>query len=183
MSQPAASSPVRSARGEELPNPTNPANGQGLDRLARDAYLALHVADSRFTHEVEELCREADITQAQFTVLWVVCVSEEPAGLPIGTIADGLLTRAADTSRLVDRLLTGGYVTRTPSPDDRRVAFVRPTAAGRRLFARVVDRMNALHRRQWAVLDRDELTQLIALINKALWSGSNAPNGVVTRSS
>ncbi len=163
---------VRSARGDEIPLRPRASSAHRLDRLTRDAYLALHVADSRFTDEVEQLCREHDITQAQFTVLWVLCVSEEPAGLPIGTIADGLLTRAADTSRLVDRLLAGGYVTRTQSPDDRRVAFVRPTASGRRLFARVVDRMNALHRRQWAALDPDELAQLIALINQALWPAS-----------
>lgn len=169
MSSTDASRRVRSARGEEIPRRPGAPTEHRLDRLTRDAYLAIHVADGRFTHEVELLCQEYDISQAQFTVLWVLCVSEDPAGLPIGAIADGLLTRAADTSRLVDRLLTAGYVTRTPSPDDRRVAFVRPTASGRRLFTRVVDHMNALHRRQWAALDADELTQLIVLINKALW--------------
>ena len=31
--------------------------------------------------------------------------------------------------------------------------------------------IKALHRRQWAALDTDELRQLIGLLNKALWSG------------
>lgn len=144
-----------------------------MDRWARDAYLAVHVADSRFTQEIERLCRGHGITQAQYTVLWVLCVSQDPEGLPIGSIADGLLTRSGDTSRLVDRLVVGGYATRVTSVADRRVSHVRPTAKGRRLFATLVAEMNALHRTQWGALDRDEVVQLTLLINKALWPAAD----------
>ncbi|MEZ5145440.1 MAG: MarR family winged helix-turn-helix transcriptional regulator, partial [Acidimicrobiales bacterium] len=63
-----------------------------------------------------------------------------------------------------------GYVTRAPAPDDRRRVLVAPTAAGRTVFERLTTQIKALHRRQWAALDADELEQLIHLLNKALWS-------------
>ena len=144
-------------------------NEHQLDHLARDAYLSLHVADSRFTQDVERICRGHGVSRAQYQVLWVLCLADAPDGIALGAIADGLLTTSADTSRLVEKLVAGGLATRTVDADDRRVTRVAPTPAGRALFERLVPDLNALHREQWAALDEDELATLVVLINKALW--------------
>ena len=70
-------------------------------------------------------------------LLWVVCLSEERDGVPMRTIADGLLTRASDATRLVDRLTSAGYTDRRSSDADRRVVLVCPTRTGRALFERI----------------------------------------------
>ena len=63
--------------------------------------------------------------------LWVLCLADDPdAGLPIGAVADGLLNRASDTTRLIDRLERAGLAERFPNPADRRGVLVRATRAG-----------------------------------------------------
>ena len=141
-----------------------------IDRLCRDAHISTVIAGNRFTDEVSRLCRAEGLSHPQYTALWVLCLADAPEGLPMGALVDGLLHRKADATRLVDRLLARGLVTRTTADDDRRRILVRPTAAGREVFERLTVEIKALHRRQWAALDTAELRQLITLLNKALWT-------------
>ena len=118
-----------------------------IDRLGRDAYITTFVASNRLTDEIEQLCRAEGISHAQYSALWVLCLADAPDGLPMGALVDGLLHRKADATRLVNILLDGGYVTREPSPGDRRVVLVKPTTAGQQLFERLTRSIKALHRR------------------------------------
>jgi DNA-binding MarR family transcriptional regulator len=128
------------------------------------------VAANRFSEGMDRICREEDVSQAQYVALWVLCLADDPgAGLPIGAIADGLLTRASDTTRLVDRLETSGLAERVRNPADRRSVLVRATPAGRAVFARLAPKMRAYHRAQWANLSPAELATLDTLLGKALW--------------
>lgn len=137
------------------------------DRLGREAFISLFLASNQFDEQIEQLCRAEGISHPQYTVLWVLCLADAPGGLPMGALADGLLTRSADATRLVDRLLAAGHVIREPSPGDRRVVLVSPTEQGLRLFERLTAEIKALHRRQWRGLDGDEMRELIRLLNKA----------------
>ena len=84
-------------------------------------------------------------------------------------MADGLLNRASDTTRLVDRLERAGLAERFPNPADRRGVLVRATAKGREVFAEITPAIQELHRTQWANLTTDETAQLDHLLLKALW--------------
>jgi DNA-binding MarR family transcriptional regulator len=148
------------------------------DRLEREAFISLFVAGRQFDEQIEQVCRAEGISHPQYTVLWVLCLTDAPEGLPMGALADGLLTRSADTTRLVDRLLAAGHVTRWPSPADRRVVLVSPTEHGLRLFDRLTAEIKALHRHQWGALVNDELRDLILLVNKARFVGT--PGGPPT---
>ena len=89
--------------------------------------------------------------------------------MPIGAIADGLLNRASDITRLVDRLERSGLAERLPNPADRRSVLVRATPAGRRVFAAVTPQLQEFHRRQWSNLSTAEVDTLNQLLAKALW--------------
>lgn len=141
------------------------------DRLEREAFISLFLASKQFDEQIDGACRIEGITHPQYTVLWVLCLADAPDGLPMGALADGLLTRSADTTRLVDRLLAAGHVTREPSPGDRRVVLVSPTEKGLRLFERLTGEIKALHGRQWGVLGLEELRELVHLLNKARLAG------------
>ena len=141
------------------------------DRLGREAFLSLFLASNRFNEQLEEVCRAEGISHPQYSVLWVLCLADAPGGLPMGELADGLLTRSADATRLVDRLLAAGHVTREPSPSDRRVVLVSPTEQGLRLFERLTAEIKALHRRQWAGFTKEELRELIRLLTVARLRG------------
>jgi DNA-binding MarR family transcriptional regulator len=150
-----------------------------IDRLGREAFINLFLAAGRFTDEVESVCKTEGLTMSHYTVLWVACLSgaEHPDGVPMRIVADGLLTRAADATRLVDRLTRDGHVERVQSEADRRVVLVRPTRSGRALFQRLTGQVKSLHREQWSTLTLAELRQLRGLLMKAIWGEASAGVG------
>jgi DNA-binding MarR family transcriptional regulator len=139
-------------------------------RQGRDAHINVLLLANRNLDALEEMCQAAGITHQQYVALWTLCLADDPeAGLPVGAVADGLLTRASDITRLVDRLEKAGLAVRLPNPADRRSVLVRATAAGQHVFATVTPKVQAFHRRQWSNLSSDEMDALRDLLAKALW--------------
>jgi len=138
--------------------------------VRRNVHLNVMLLANRSSDQVEEICREAGLTHAQYVALWVLCLAEDPsAGLPVGAVADGLLNRASDTTRLIDRLERAELAERFPNRDDRRGVLVRATKKGQDAFAAITPVMQAFHRRQWSNLTNDEVVELDRLLMKALW--------------
>jgi DNA-binding MarR family transcriptional regulator len=139
-------------------------------RVGRDVHINVLLLANRGLAALDEICGADGITHQQYVALWTLCLADDPeAGLPMGAVADGLLNRASDTTRLVDRLEKAGLAERLPNPADRRSVLVRATAEGQRVFAAVTPRLQAFHRRQWSNLSPDEIDTLSGLLAKALW--------------
>lgn len=145
-----------------------------IDRIGRETFINLFLAANRFSTEVEEVCSAEGLTMSHYTVLWVVCLSKEPEGLPMRVIADGVLTRSADATRLVDRLAKTGLVERRHSEEDRRVVLIRSTRSGQATFKRITSAVKELHRNQWAPLSIGELRELRKLLIRTLWGDAPA---------
>ena len=78
-----------------------------------------------------------------------------------------LLLTQPSVSRLVDRLVTQGYVRKEPDPGDGRGTIVCLTDEGYEAFRRVaVVHAESIHRVMGSALDNDELKQLAALTDK-----------------
>jgi DNA-binding MarR family transcriptional regulator len=75
--------------------------------------------------------RECGISHLMFEVLLIVGRAGE-AGLSMRAIAQEQVLTTGGATRLVDRMVGLGLVTRSPDPDDRRVQLVRLTALGER---------------------------------------------------
>ena len=102
----------------------------------------------------------------------MLCLAEDPdAGLPVGAVADGLLNRASDTTRLIDRLERAGLAERLPQPDrsarGARAGDARRASDGSQRSRRSCRRF---HRRQWSNLTAAETRELGRLAAKALWA-------------
>jgi DNA-binding MarR family transcriptional regulator len=139
-------------------------------RVGRDVHVNVLLLANRSLDALEEICQGEGITHQQYVALWTLCLSDDPeAGLPIGAIADGLLNRASDTTRLIDRLERSRLAERLPNPTDRRSVLVRATAEGHRVFDAVTPELQEFHRRQWANLSPAEVDTLNTLLTKALW--------------
>lgn len=139
-------------------------------QVGRAVHVNVLLLANRNLDALEEICHDEGITHQQYVALWTLCLADDPsAGVPIGTIADGLLNRASDTTRLIDRLEQAGLAERRPSPTDRRSVLVRPTDEGQRVFAAVTPKLQAFHRHQWANLSLAELDMLNALLTKSVW--------------
>jgi len=137
---------------------------------ARAAHVNVLLLANRNLDALEELCEAAGITHAQYVALWTLCLNDDPAaGVPIGALADGLLNRASDATRLIDRLARAGLAERLPNPSDRRSVLVRATTKGKKIFSAVTPKLQEYHRAQWSNLSARELDTLNSLLLKALW--------------
>ncbi len=156
-------------QGSEVREPRAVAIGRGV-------HLNVLLLADRNLAALEEICHQEGLTHQQYVALWTLCLADDPdTGVPMGAVADGLLTRASDTTRLVDRLERAGFAERVPNPADRRSVLVRPTPASRRAFAAVTPRLQAFHRQQWSNLSADEVDTLHHLLAKALWGDGDVP--------
>jgi DNA-binding MarR family transcriptional regulator len=87
-----------------------------------------------------------------------LCASEE-GRLTINDLAQQLLIRHNSAVGLVDRLSKQGLAVREPSPDDKRKVYLRLTAKGDRVLARLAE----VHReelRRIAPELRDQLQEI-----------------------
>lgn len=138
---------------------------------ARDIHVNVLLLANRALAELEEICRTEGLTHSQYVALWTLCLDDRAdTGIPASAVSDGLLNRASDTTRLIDRLEKAGLVERLPNPDDRRSVLVRATDAGRTRFASVTPKLQEFHAHQWDALTSTERRQLRDLLAKALWS-------------
>jgi len=138
------------------------------DELHRATYIYLNLMSSSLSADIEGICRSEGLTEAHFRVMWVLCREADSQGLPMGDIADGLINRAADLTRLVDKLEKVGFVTRVRAETDARRVIARITPAGRRSFDRLARQVQEIHREQFVSLTQTEQKQLVALMKKLL---------------
>lgn len=138
------------------------------DHLNRDGYIWLNVLSGRFGADIERICAAHDLTEAHYRVLWVLCLSPSRAPLAMGDIVDGVINKASDMTRLVDKLERLGHVVRSASTVDKRRVLVKATPGGRRVFRAITSEVKKVHYSQWAGLDADELRTLVGLLKKAM---------------
>ena len=88
-------------------------------------------------------------------------VGHADEGLRMSDIASRLVLSPGGATKVIDRLETMGYVTRSPDPMDRRATVVEITAPGREAMARNRAIIDAGLRAVWADHVTDQEAQLI----------------------
>ena len=134
---------------------------------SRGAYLALARAFDRLGGDFTALCREHGLSRPQYNALRIL-VGAGAAGLTCSAIAERLIHRDPDITRLIDRLEKAGLVTRRRSDEDRRVVLVSVTPKGRKLCDELAEPVLAVHERQFGKLKLAELKELQRLLELAL---------------
>jgi len=124
----------------------------------------LRAADS-LSQEVERLLKSAALTGAQYNVLRILR-GAEPAGILCRGIAERMISRDPDMTRLLDRMEKHGWITRERQKDDRRVIKTRITSEGLKLLKRLDQPVHDLHERQFRHMSAGRLRQLAELLEE-----------------
>jgi DNA-binding MarR family transcriptional regulator len=104
-----------------------------------------------------------DLTPQQFGLLRFLW---EEDGLTQVELSNRSQVDRTTIGGLIDRLEHGGLVQRLPHPDDRRAYRICLTDRGRDLQQELIPLGEALHRRILAPLTSDEVTTLVAILQK-----------------
>lgn len=134
--------------------------------LEEEVYLNLLRTADALLRGSEERLKPAGLTPGQYNVLRILR-GAGPRGLACGAIAERMLTRHPDITRLLDRLDARGLVTRARGARDRRVVLTRITMAGRKVLRELDEPVVRLHRGQLRHMGRRKLRQLIRLLEQA----------------
>src|ERR1700723_2205408 len=108
------------------------------------------------------LLKAEGISPAQYNVLRIL--RGEPEGLLCGEIANRMISRDPDITRLVDRLEKQGLISRCRRDQDRRGGVVRIAPQGLSLLSRLDEPVRELHREQLGHIAPKRLQNLIRLL-------------------
>ena len=124
------------------------------DQRVRSSELAsqLRFAVMRLSRRLRQHAPE-DITPSQLSALSVIVREER---LTLSQLAVAERVQPPTITRVIDSLEQKGLATRVPSDQDRRVAFVEPTPAGRALVDTIRRRRDAYLARRLRTFSAEE---------------------------
>ena len=134
--------------------------------LEHEVFLSLQHLVAAFVQDTSELLKPAGLSGAQYNVLRILRGGGE-SGMACGEIADRLISRDPDMTRLLDKLAALGLISRSRESADRRVVTTRITDSGLAMLAGLDLPMNALHKRQLGHLGKAKLSRLLTLLDDA----------------
>src|ERR1700677_992803 len=129
------------------------------------AFLDLLLTADLLSRGLFEILKSEDISATQYNVLRIL--RGAPEGLPCGEIANRMITRDPDITRLLDRLEKRGVISRTRESKDRRMVMARITPKGLKLLGRLDEPVQETHRKQLGHLGRERLQRLTELLRAA----------------
>lgn len=153
----------------------------GFSSPQQEVYLGLSRTLAQVAGGLAGLLKPHGLSEATYNILRILRgVDRYPVdgarSLPCGEVADRMVTRVPDVTRLMDRLEKAGLLTRARSDQDRRVVHARITPAGKALLRKLDRPVDKLERSMFPALSDRELATLSRLLTKAR-RGQAAPPG------
>ena len=137
-----------------------------FDLPEQEAFLNLLRTHAELAGEFATLFKEFGLSEPQYNALRIVAAAGA-RGIRSETIGVQMIARDPDTTRLIDRLVKAGLVSRRRSEEDRRCMLVGITDEGRQMLRRLRPRVDRMHQEQLGHLDPRDLARLSELLFRA----------------
>lgn len=138
--------------------------------LEEEVVLGMMRTADQLAVPMNEILRRTDLSLSQYNVLRILRGSAGE-GLSCGDIAERMVRRDPDLTRLLDRLEKRGLVTRSRSTTDRRVVLSEIAPEGLRLLESLDDDVEATVKKTLGHMPADRLTMLCELLDEARGGG------------
>lgn len=135
-----------------------------LDPFEVETLLTLVRASDLARDRAESPLRSRDLSMPQYNILRILRGS--PTGLQTHQVAERLISRAPNLTRLVDKLEQKGFLRRSRSRSDRRVVTLTVTAAGLALLDELDRPVRAAVQDAMRGLDAEAHGRLCDLLNR-----------------
>ncbi len=136
-----------------------------FEGLEEEVFLNLMRTADALVRELDETLKAAGLSHTQYNVLRILRGAGRQ-GWACGEIAQRMISRDPDMTRLLDRLENRALVTRARERGDRRVVKARITAEGLRILRELDGPMALLGRRQLRHIERARLRLLNELLDE-----------------
>lgn len=123
------------------------------------------LVNNKINDSIASALKPFDVSLQQFNVLRILKGQKgKPANL--STLNERMVSKMSNTTRLVDKLLTKGYVDRITCPSNRRKVEITITEKGEQELDKMSKEMQKAEQRILNNLSRKELEHLNELFNK-----------------
>jgi DNA-binding MarR family transcriptional regulator len=149
-----------------MTKPVGPGKNRGRVGCPEEAaFLDLLRTADMLSRGLVQVLRTEGLSSTQYNVLRIL--RGTPEGLPCGEVANRMITRDPDVTRLLDRLEKRGLISRSRETVDRRTVMAQITIDGLKVLARLDEPVEAAHRKQLGHLGRERLRALTELLEIA----------------
>lgn len=126
--------------------------------------IHLILVQNRITEITSNALKPFEVSPEQFNVLRILNgQGDKPANLC--TLNERMITKMSNTTRLVDKLLVKGYVSRTICKANRRKVEIRITAKGKEALIKMNEAMKEAESMLLEKFSRDDLVRLNKLLD------------------
>jgi DNA-binding MarR family transcriptional regulator len=137
-----------------------------FESLEQETYLNLQRTVGILNGPFLQLFKQNDLRHSLYNILRILR-GQKGQGLACSHIAERMVTRDPDVTRLIDKLMKKGLVQRHRSDTDRRVVLISITEEGMNLLDEMDGPVKELHHLALGHMTRAELEELNRLLVKA----------------
>jgi DNA-binding MarR family transcriptional regulator len=148
-------------KGEARPEPAVP-----FSSLEEEVFTNLQRTADELMRSVADLLKPVGLSPTQYNVLRILRTAG-PKGLACGEVAERMITRDPDVTRLLDRLEKRGLVGRRREDHDRRVILTRITPQGLEILHKLDELIPRLHQLQLGHMTEEGLRLMNELLEAA----------------
>ena len=138
-----------------------------FDSLEQEVYLNLWRTYDRLRAFEDELFGRYELTPQQYNVLRLLR-AQHPDTTPTLALANRLISRAPDITRMLDKLELRGLIVRERTAANRRVVRIGITEAGLTLLSEIAGPLCECHAQQLGHLNEEDLKRLATLLHSAI---------------
>ncbi|MBV8052984.1 MAG: MarR family transcriptional regulator [Acidobacteriaceae bacterium] len=135
---------------------------RGAPSLEEGVFLDLMRTCDLLARGPAQVLKTEGLSATQYNVLRIL--RGAPDGLACGEIANRMITRDPDVTRLLDRLEKRELISRSRETGDRRTVMTRITPEGLRLVGRLDEPVQEMHRKQLGHLGKAQIRALADLM-------------------
>ncbi len=136
-----------------------------FERIEEEAILNVIRTSEVLQQATADFLKFFDLSPVQYNVLRILRGAGE-AGATCSQIAERLITRDPDITRLLDRMEARALIVRERSSRDRRMVITRITPSGLELVGRIDQPMQEMGTAKLGRFDRGALEELISVLEQ-----------------